>query len=159
MVENSGDFVDDGMSSASSRGTGSIPRGIEVLVKKASVDREFREALMERRADVAGDIGLELEPSEIAMLSTIPGDQLAAIIDRTDVAPDSRRAFLGKVASVMLAAVGTTILGCSDKNPVTGSQPDNPVRGIQPDDPDSTATAGGIRPSRDFDETKDKKTE
>lgn len=155
--EHSG-LTDDSQSSMSRNRVGSIPRGIEVLVKKASVDQEFREALMERRADVAGDIGLELEPAEIAMLSTIPGNQLAAIIDRTDVSPDSRRAFLGKVASVMLAAVGTTILGC-DGDPVTGSESDNPVRGIQPDDPDTTGTAGGIRPSRDLSDKKDKKAE
>ncbi len=44
------------------KGIGEIPRGIEVLVKKASVDRVFRAKLLTERASAAGDIGLELMP-------------------------------------------------------------------------------------------------
>jgi hypothetical protein len=33
---------------------GTIPRGIEVLVKKAAVDAEFRLVLLDQRADAAG---------------------------------------------------------------------------------------------------------
>lgn len=157
--------------------TGAIPRGIEVLVKKASVDTEFRADLINRRAEVAADIGLDLDPAEIAMINTIPEDHLEAIIDRTEVKPESRRVFLGKVASLMLAALGATVVGCAPEEPgVDGIRPDRPEsdsdstevpepqldgdadphpvsRGISPDRPQSDTSdvqhgTKGIRPDR-----------
>ena len=102
---------------------GGIPRGIEVLVKKASVDRDFREVLLTRRADAAREIDLELAPAEAMMLNAAPEAQLAAIIARTRVSPKHRPAFLGKVAIAMLAALGATVLGC---------KPEPQSRGIRP---------------------------
>ena len=107
-----------------------IPRGVEVLLKKASIDPEFRQILLERRADAAGEIGLELEPAEKAMLAGIPREQLETIISRTTVEPEHRRAFLGRVAAVMLGAVGASIPGCQE-----GEQKQHPwpgTFGIQP---------------------------
>ena len=46
----------------SGKPVGDIPRGIEVLVKKASVDPRFCDTLLRRRADAAKEIGLELDP-------------------------------------------------------------------------------------------------
>lgn len=157
--------------------TGAIPRGIEVLVKKASVDPEFRVDLIKRRAEVAADIELDLDPAETAMLSGIPKDHLDAIIDRTEVKPESRRVFLGKVASLMLAALGATVVGCAPEDPgVDGIRPDRPEgdsdstdvpepapdedadphpisRGISPDKPQSDTSrvhhgTKGIQPDR-----------
>jgi hypothetical protein len=84
-----------------------IPRGIEVLVKKAAVDPAFRELLMAKRAAAADEIGLVLEPAEAAMLTAIPGEQLESIIANTHVEPRIRWAFIGTIAAVMLVAVGT----------------------------------------------------
>jgi hypothetical protein len=101
-----------------------IPRGIEVLLKKASVDPDFRLLLLERRAEAARAIDLDLNPAERAMLQGIPQEQLEAIIARTTVEPEQRRAFLGRAAAVMLGAlVGTR--GCEDeRHPTTlGIQP------------------------------------
>ncbi len=126
---------------------GEIPRGIEVLVKKASVDPEFRKNLMERRADAARDIDLDLDPAETAMLAGIPADQLDAIIDRTEVKPESRRVFLGKVASLMLAAIGVAITGCSRVPDSYGIQPDYPGGGDDPHEPSL-----GLQPDRPRDE-------
>lgn len=92
-----------------------VPRGVEVLLKKASIDPEFRQILLEKRANAAGEIGLELEPAEKAMLTGIPQDQLEAIISRTTVEPEHRRAFLGRVAAVMLGALGVGIRGCQEE--------------------------------------------
>ena len=78
-------------------GHGDIPRGIEVLVKKASVDAEFRALLLERRAEAAAEIGLELDAAEAAILGGIPREQLEAIIARTRVRPGhQRRALMGR---------------------------------------------------------------
>ena len=74
----------------SGRGLGDIPRGIEVLVKKASVDAEFRKLLLEKRAEAAGEIGLVLDPAEAAMISAVPAVQLETIIAQTSVAAAKR---------------------------------------------------------------------
>lgn len=63
-----------------------IPRGIEVLIKKASVDPEFRTVLLEKRADAAA--------------------QIEKIIENAKVPDEYRRLFLGKVAAAMLAVLG-----------------------------------------------------
>jgi hypothetical protein len=107
----------------SSRGT---PRGLEVLLKKASVDAEFQALLLEQRARASESIALELDPAEATMLDHMPGEQLEAIIRRTRVREEDRRVFLGKVASVMLAALGTSVSGCQKHHPPA-------TKGIRPD--------------------------
>ncbi|OQB78540.1 MAG: hypothetical protein BWX88_05179 [Planctomycetes bacterium ADurb.Bin126] len=99
---------------------GAIPRGIEVLVKKAAVDPAFRTLLLERRARSADAIALTLTPAEAAMLAAVPAEQLDAIIDAAVVPDSSRRAFMGAAAAAMLAALGVTQTGCPV---VTGSRP------------------------------------
>jgi hypothetical protein len=100
----------------------SVPRGSEVLVKKAAVDAEFRALLLARRADAAREIGLALEPAESAMLASIPAALLEGIIARTTVSPLSRAAFLGKAAAVMLAALGADLAVAADYEPRTGRE-------------------------------------
>ena len=83
-----------------------VPRGIEVLVKKAAVDEEFRGMLMAQRGAAAAAIGLELDPAESAMLSAISEEHLARIIRQTVVPQEQRRVFLGHMAAAMLAVLG-----------------------------------------------------
>ena len=64
-----------------------IPQGVEVLVKKASIDAEFKQWLLAERARAAERIGLELQPAETAMLDAVPADQLEAIIAQTMALP------------------------------------------------------------------------
>jgi hypothetical protein len=120
-----------------------IPRGIEVLVKKASVDGAFREALMTERAEAAKRIGLQLTEAEKAMLRAIPAEQLAAIIDRTRVEPEKQPIFRGTSAVLMLLAIGAlTTATClptlghtiemSEIQPPAATQPaDNEAAGDQ----------------------------
>jgi hypothetical protein len=137
----------------SGQGIGAIPRGIEVLVKKAAVDAEFRTLLLDRRAAAADQIGLTLEPAEAAMLKAVPRPQLEGVIDRTRVPQEHRRAFLGNVAAAMLAALGVSAAGCSPPIP-KGIAPDMPAtKGIQPDTPapkdaqrDDLSAVTGIAP-------------
>jgi hypothetical protein len=124
----------------SGRNTGTIPRGIEVLVKKAAVDPEFRELLFEQRGAAAAAIELELDPAENAMLNAIPREQLAQIVGQTIVPLEQRRVFLGRLAVAMLAVLGAGLAGCKPEGVgVTslGSQPDRPpaTDGIRPDRP------------------------
>ncbi len=54
--------------------------GIEILVKKASVDSKFRELLPEKRAADAAEMGLELSVAEVATLNSVPRAQIEQII-------------------------------------------------------------------------------
>jgi acyl carrier protein len=121
---------------------GDIPRGIEVLVKKAAVDAEFKASLLLRRAAAAQQIGLTLEPAEAMMLAVAPAEQLEAIIARTSVPREHRRAFLGQAAAAMLAALVAAAPRIAEAQ---GARPgeDLPDGGIRPD-PD--LPAGGVRP-------------
>ncbi len=100
-----------------------IPRGIEVLVKKAAVDPDFRERLIEERVAAAADIDLQLEPAEAAMLNSIPRNQLERTIDGTTVPQQLRNVFLGHVAALMLATLAPCALGGDDS---WGSDPEYP---------------------------------
>jgi hypothetical protein len=140
---------------------GPIPRGIEVLVKKASVDPEFKALLLEKRAAAAREISLELAPAEVLMLNAVPPAQIEAIIANTKVSEISRAAFLGRAATVMLAALGAAASGCGEPpKPVLGIPPDRiPTKGIDPEKvrkeepkpaeaPEKVPVTDGIRPDR-----------
>ena len=137
----------------SGRGNVTVPRGIEVLVKKAAVDPEFRELLFEQRGGAAAAIELELDPAENAMLSAIPQEQLAQIVSQTPVPMEQRRVFLGRIAAAMLAVLGVCVAGCEPTAEVAGIEPDRPAtQGIRPDRPSSNPTnfpapaPAGVRP-------------
>jgi hypothetical protein len=149
----------------SGKSIGNIPRGIEVLVKKASVDAEFKKVLVEKRAGAAGEIGLDLELAETMMLDNVPAAQLEVIIANTRVGPKSKAAFLGRAAAVMLAALGAGIMGCGDGDyePTSeGMRPDRPEDKKpaaeaqveeETESSDDDATIRGIRPDRPKQET------
>jgi len=118
-----------------------VPRGVEVLVKKASVDPAFKAILLERRAEAADEIGLQLEPAEALMLAATPRQQLESIIARTDVPQAHRRAFLGQAAAAMLAALGLGAVAMAKAPPsagTMGNRPDEPAdqqpSGKEPDE-------------------------
>lgn len=119
------------------KGIGDIPRGIEVLVKKAAVDPQFRTLLLTARAAAADEIGLTLQPEEAQLLSLVPATQLEAIIARTKVDPSKRAAFLGRAAAVMLVALGagtmSTTSARSDEPPAKPDQGQVIVAGVVAD--------------------------
>lgn len=127
----------------------SIPQNVEVLIRKAAVDDEFRELLIEQRTAAAEAIGLTLEPAETMMLRSVPAAQLEKIIAETSVPHEHRRAFLGHAAAAMLAAMatmGTTAVAGVPSTTGIRAHPPDPMRintggppggtfGIQPDRP------------------------
>ena len=117
-----------------------IPRGIEVLIKKAAVDVAFRQRLLAERSEAAQAIGLTLTPAEAAMLDVASEQQLLASIEHTRVEPRLRPAFLGRAAAVMLAALGAGLSGCIPCCTL-GAQPDMPYR--PPPEVDSLAPKPG----------------
>jgi hypothetical protein len=135
-----------------------IPLGVEVLVRKAAVDPEFRATLLARRAEAAAEIDLELEPAEAAMLAAAPAEQLEAIIDRTTVPQAHRRAFLGKAAAAMLAALGASAVAGSlvasagvrvdwpSKRPERTPAPEGIAPDMPPERPEHEPAPAGERP-------------
>jgi hypothetical protein len=113
---------------ARNRSLQGIPRGIEVLIKKASVDPEFRSVLLEKRAEAAPEIELELSATEASMLNAIPASQIEKIIDNAKVPNEYRRVFLGKAAAAMLSVLaGLGLPGCSPAGfKYQGIRPDGP---------------------------------
>ncbi len=107
-----------------------IPRGLEVLIKKAAVDAAFKKILFEKRADAATAIGLNLTAAEEAMLAAVPLPQLEGIVAHTRISPKFRPAFLGYAAGAMLAALSTVSTAC-DGGPF---EPPTPV-GTRPGPP------------------------
>jgi acyl carrier protein len=111
----------------------SVPRGVEVLLRKASVDPQFKKLLLQDYAAAADSIGLALAPGEAEMLSAAPAGQLEAIIARTTVPQEHRRAFLGQAAAAMLAIVGAAASVLAEEPRVA------PSEGIRPN-PKKTVT-------------------
>ena len=110
-----------------------FPRGVEVLIKKASIDGEFRQLFLADRLAAAEAIGLQLEPPEAAMLAAVPAGQLQQIIAQTTVPEPQRRVFLGKVAATMLAALAAT-----ESEPVFAGQGATGIRPESPKEPPRT---------------------
>jgi hypothetical protein len=119
---------------------GGVPRGVEVLIKKAAVDPQFRQLLLEQRAEAAKTIGLELRPSEIAMLAGIPQAQLEAIISRTKVDAKLRPILMGAAAAVMLVALGAELVVGEGCDQAKGSRPDKPPSAAESATENTTAT-------------------
>ena len=120
-------------------GRGQIPRGVEVLIKKASVDPVFRKLLLAKRAGAADAIGLKLEPAEVAMINSIPAAHLKATIRSVKVPSSQRAAFLGWDALIMLAVLAVAAGMCF---PSLGHTADRPPRVAGPDQPaDESAPA------------------
>ena len=117
----------------SGKESASVPRGIEILVKKASVDSDFKEALLKERAAAACRIDLSLEKSEISILNNIPQPHLEGMISATKVSPNMKQIFLGYTAAVMLAAL-TVTASASERDYGMGMSPDDVgSRGMRPD--------------------------
>lgn len=123
---------------------GNIPRGIEVLVKKASVDEEFRELLLDKRAEAAKEIDLEIDQTEAVMLGAISRGQLEKIIDNIKVPAEHKGVFLRKLGKAMLAIVlagaAAGMMKSCDESPVA-------TKGIQPDRIQKIQAENNINPS------------
>lgn len=123
-----------------------VPTGIQRLLRLASVDESFRQELIDRRAEVAEAAGVELTPSERAILTAIPADQLARMAGQLPEPTPDRRSFLRKTAATAVVLLGGAALSdcdsCDKSNQlVSEPAPDQPKdsnlqwAGISPDQP------------------------
>jgi hypothetical protein len=73
-----------------------IPRGIEALLKWASVDPAFLEEFLADPVAAAKRSGLVLTPAEVEMLRDSPKEHLAAIVNSTTATEAERKILVGR---------------------------------------------------------------
>ena len=71
--------------SASYQSPGSYPRGIEILLKKAKVDLEFRRLFLQDPPAAARAIELDVSDNEKNILLNTPGDVIGKMVENTFV--------------------------------------------------------------------------
>ena len=140
-----------------------VPAGVERLLYMAALDPELRQQLLQQPEATAERLGVQLQPSERAMLRSNSADQLRASVDALDVSPANleRRGFMQTVAASAAAiSAGAALASCGDddgKAPPRDGQvkvdakvnPGIDSGGMQPDLPvkvDGAPAPTGIRP-------------
>lgn len=130
-----------GQSKVRTKASGAVPQGLETLLSRASGDQRFGKRLVADRSAAAEASGIELGPSEAALLASVTDAQLEQLISQAPPA-QPRRGFIGAAAASLGALVGGVALsGCppEDPGPVT--------KGIRPDVPEEPGPATkGVRP-------------
>ena len=109
--------------SADGTPAGNSPRGMEILLKKASVDKDFARLLLDSPDEAARLISLDLQDSERMILVSTPKTTLEAMISHTSVKRHQLSAFRTLSASLMLAAIlaaGSTGCDC-ERNQTLGT--------------------------------------
>jgi hypothetical protein len=104
--------------SVDNRPAGNSPHGIEILLKKASVDDEFAKVLLESPEDAARLISLELQDAERRILVNTPKGTLRTMIGHTTVKRHQLSAYKTMSAALMLAAIlaiGSTGCDCGSE--------------------------------------------
>ena len=80
-----------------------IPCGIELMLKKAAVDPEFMERVLDDAEEAASSISLALRPSESEILRSMSREQLETVINKTRVGAEVAKMLrVENDASVML---------------------------------------------------------
>ncbi len=94
-----------------------IPVGLQNLLRLASVDGDFCEALVSRRDEMAGVADIELTFSERAMLRSISAEQIRSMAGRLPEPAVNRRSFLRESArAAVLLLGGAALVGCTEKS-------------------------------------------
>lgn len=109
-------------------------RNLEIILKKAAVDADFREKLLKERSSALAGHDLQLDSDEKAMLDGMPEEQLRQMISVTPVTA-GERSLLSKAAltATVVAAATAIAIGVAfhqDQHVI--------VTGIMPDFDDSS---------------------
>jgi hypothetical protein len=94
-----------------------VPTGLQTLLRMASVDAEFCNQLVRRRAEMAEAAGVVLTASEKAMLQAVSEKQLRVMAQGLPAPAMDRRNFLRQSArAAVLVLGGAALTGCSQKS-------------------------------------------
>jgi len=123
-----------GQPSAARRRSVSVPVGLEKVLYAAAANPTFREDLLRDREAAVKSAGLQLKPSELAMLRVAPESQLVAAIASLDVSESNvkRHSFMGKVAAAAVTIAAGGALGACDPM-IDSDGPAGDSAGIRPD--------------------------
>lgn len=126
-----------------------IPRALEILIKRAAVDEDFKNELVRKRAQIANELSIPLDASEKAILACVSDEHLQTMISATEVPPIQRKLLAGGTAAAMIALLAQLTLA-----PVP-ARAEQPVSAQQTKDygnhefckvPPKLPAPGGIRP-------------
>lgn len=154
-----------------------IPRGLELLIKRASIDSDFRKDLLQKRVELLEELNINLDETEKGMLACVPEEHLARMIDATEVPAAQRKAISSGSVAAMIALFTqlafAPVPGRAETTPalaqnaeqinntennefavlLTGIRPDDDYedhladRGARPDFPDDFEPSDVIQPS------------
>ena len=128
-----------------------IPRGMEILVKRASIDPMFKAELLAKRDKIADELQIPLDASEKAMLAGIPAEHLEKMIKATEVPPAQHSLLAKGTTAAMLALLAQLTFA-----PVPGRAENPPKVNVRPattrSENDDYAVVKGIRPDFDVDD-------
>jgi type II secretory pathway pseudopilin PulG len=100
-----------------------FPRGIEILLKKAKVDTQFKKVLLRSPLEAAKSIELNLKENEKKILENTPKPLLETMIENTFVPKHHVRTFLTAKTAAMLALVlASTVVVPSYANATKGER-------------------------------------
>lgn len=101
--EEQGHTIVGGRPQAQKSTRNNIPRGLELLIKRASIDSEFKSALVQKRSELLKELGITLDETEKNILECVPIDHLTRMIEATEVPPSQRKAISSGSVAAMIA--------------------------------------------------------
>jgi len=127
-----------------------IHAGIEKALYKAAVEPGFRRELLEDRFAALRGSGIGLTEAEAAILSSVPDERLALMIDRIRPEKHGKRRFMRAVATaVVTLATGTAAISC-DKDVTADAEVSD--AGIDPDVPSDIVDEDALDDAADIPE-------
>jgi hypothetical protein len=130
--------------SRSDRLIGDFPRGIEILVKKASVDSVFKQLLLRDPLNAARSIMLDLKPVEINILTNTSISVLQSMISNIRVPKQHIKTFrTGTIAAIFAILMSTTVVSPL----LAGGQMDLPEQSIDQEELEAYKNDYGTYPS------------
>ena len=89
-----------------------IPVSLELVLIRASKDAAFRDALLEDPGAALEEQGIEMTPSEMAMLLSMSRGVLETTIDRFRPEVHGRSHFARKVATAVAGSLVVSVMSC-----------------------------------------------
>jgi hypothetical protein len=128
------------------------PRGLELLMKKAAVDAEFKQKLISGRSIFAAAIGVPLDPAEKGMLDAMPASQLEQLVSLTPVAEPQRSLLKTASAAALVALLAQAALA---PLPVGATSPAGGGSAVSQQEPKTMPPVGSRPPSTLEDDGRD----
>ncbi|MBW2261173.1 MAG: hypothetical protein JRG91_04300 [Deltaproteobacteria bacterium] len=91
-----------------------IPVSLELVLIRASKDAAFRAALLEDPLEALEEQGIEMKPSETAMLLSMRRGVLETTIDRLRPEVHGRSRFARKVATAVAGSLVVSVMSCGE---------------------------------------------